>query len=82
MTLRPFFLLHLEKKYLFLSRSWCFSVKYTNGDKVNIIYILIELEEQFEDLKWVIRSRKTTTKQTTIYKILHRKLKIEQHEPY
>jgi len=50
------------------------------------------LEEKFEDTKGVIRSCKlkdrqhndqTKTKikrQTTIYKILHRKIKIEQHE--
>jgi len=50
-------------------------------------------QEEFEDTKVVIRNRKwkrtynTMTKrkrtkgQTTIYKTLHRKLKIEQHEP-
>jgi Holliday junction resolvase-like predicted endonuclease len=56
----------------------------------------IELvKEEFEDTKGVIRIRKSrkdrhntmakrqkTTKQTTIYKTLHRKLKIEQHEPH
>jgi hypothetical protein len=34
-TLRPFFYC-VWKKYLFLSRSWCFSVKFTNGDKIDI----------------------------------------------
>ena len=49
--------------------------------------------EEFEDTKGVIRiriskknrqhnaKRKSTKGQTTIYKTLHRKLKIDQHEP-
>ena len=47
---------------------------------------------KFEDTKEVIRSRKSKKDrqdkrkrikgQTTIYKALHRKLKIEQHEPH
>ena len=51
------------------------------------------LQAQFEDAKLVIRIRKSKTNrqhngkrksakgQTTIYKTLHRKLKIEEHEP-
>ena len=50
--------------------------------------------EEFEDTKGVIRickskierqyinQRKGTKEQTTIYKALHRKLKIEQHVPH
>jgi len=49
---------------------------------------------QFENTKWVIKAvnrRRTdnimvkikiTQEQTMIYKTLHRKLKIEQHEPH
>jgi hypothetical protein len=47
------------------------------------------VKEQFEDTKGVNRRRrdnnmarrKRTKGQTTIYKILYRKLKISQHEP-
>jgi hypothetical protein len=48
---------------------------------------LISLQEEFEDTKGVIRIRKLNKdrqqwpkEQTTIYKTLHRKLKIEQLE--
>jgi hypothetical protein len=34
-----------------------------------------------DDTKWVIRSRKSKNEQTMIYRTLHRRLKIEQHEP-
>jgi len=59
-----------------------------------IILIVVVLSETFEDTKGVIivrkpkRTDKTMSKrkmikgQTTIYKTLHRKLKIEQHEPH
>jgi len=52
------------------------------------------MKEEFEDIKGVIRSRKSmknkhynsqrkgTKWQTTIYNTVHRKLKIEQHEPH
>ena len=56
---------------------------------------LISLFEKFEDTKWLIRSRKSKRSlsnrqhndqkkkiQTTIYKTLHRKIKIEQHKPH
>jgi hypothetical protein len=38
----------------------------------------------FEDTKEVARSRKLqwTKRQTIIYKTVHRKIKIEQHEPH
>ena len=51
-------------------------------------------EEKFEETKWAIRSRKSKKNrqyndqkwnnkaQTMIYKTVHRKLKIEQHELY
>jgi len=52
-------------------------------------------EEKFADAKRVVRGRKSKTGrqhngqkrkstkgQTTIYKTLHRKLRIEQHEPH
>jgi len=54
--------------------------------------VMIVMQEEFEDTKEVIRirnrrktyntmtKRKRTKRQTTIYKTLHRKLKIEQHE--
>ena len=44
--------------------------------------------EKFEDANGVIRSRKSNENdqikkgQTMIYKTLHRKLKIEHHEPH
>ena len=47
------------------------------------------MKEQFEDTKWVIKSRKSKDKQyngqkekgqTMMYKTLHRKVKIQQHE--
>jgi len=55
--------------------------------------ILYVFQEMLEDLKGVFRSlklrtnntiakRKRRKRQTTIYKTLHRKLKIEQHEPH
>ena len=63
-------------------------------DKLNVyITFILFQQEKFEDTKGVIRSRKSQKKhttqwskekstkgQTTIYKTLHRKLKIEQHE--
>ena len=44
-----------------------------------------KLQEEIEDTKGVIRSCKSDRKcngQIMIYKILHRKPKIEQHEPH
>jgi hypothetical protein len=52
------------------------------------------MEEEFEDTKGVIRIRKSKKdrqhngqkkkykRQTTVYKTLHIKLKIEKHEPH
>jgi len=50
------------------------------------------MKEEFEDTKEIIRIRKskkdrqhngqTKKEQTMIYKTIHRKLKIEQHEPH
>ena len=52
------------------------------------------MKEQFEDIKWIIRSRKSkkdrqyssqeksAREQTVIYKTLNRKLEIEQHESH
>jgi len=61
--------------------------------KTHYTHVKKVLEEKFEDTNGVIRSckmkdrqhndqKKTKIKgQTMIYKILHRKIKIEQHEP-
>jgi len=67
---------------------------YVNGQFIEfqIVANLVPMQEQFEDTKWVIRNRKLkdsqhngqrkmTKGQTTVYKTLHRKLKIEQREP-
>jgi hypothetical protein len=53
------------------------------------MFLLNVLTERFEDTKGVIRSRKSKDRQhngqkkknSMIYKTLHRKLKIQQHEP-
>jgi hypothetical protein len=51
--------------------------------------MFVRKKEKFEDTKRVIRrtdntmaNRKSTKGQTMIYKTLHRKLKVEQHEPH
>jgi hypothetical protein len=59
--------------------------------RYSILYTSVshKVKEEFEDIKGVNRRRrdnnmarrKRTKGQTTIYKILHRKLKISQHEP-
>jgi hypothetical protein len=54
-----------------------------------LIYYYFYLQEKLEDTKRVFRKvtyntkakRKRTKGQTMFYKTLHRKLKIEQHEP-
>jgi hypothetical protein len=47
------------------------------------IDITITLTEKYEDTREIIRSRKCPKEkgQTMIYKTLHRKLTIEEHEP-
>ena len=52
-------------------------------------WMFVRKKEKFEDTKRVIRrtdntiaNRKSTKGQTMIYKTLHRKLKVEQHEPH
>jgi len=59
---------------------------------VYMYYIVIGQKRNLEDTKGVSRSSKSKkdrqrndeekNDKTTIYKTLHRKLKIEQHEPY
>ena len=56
---------------------------------VVMLFVCTFVPEEFEDTKGIIKIRKLKDRQhnnqmkkgqTTIYKILHRKLKIEQHE--
>ena len=56
---------------------------------VVMLFVCTFVPEEFEDTKGIIKIRKSKDRQhndqkkkrqTTIYKILHRKLKIEQHE--
>ena len=56
-NIKTLFSIAFGRTIYFFSRSRCFSVKYTNGDKVDIYNS--ELEEKFEDRKWVISSRKS-----------------------
>ena len=88
---------HRGQKHLFVPWGywmWVIIYCYKNVFYFSDQFYEKQLQEKIEDTKVVIRScktkkdrqhngqRKRTKEQTTIYKTLHRKLKIEQHEPH